>query len=142
MSQENSTIKNAEYTILLCDDDEFISSMYAHKFKQEGYNVIMVNSGDKVIPTLKEHKVDVVILDLILPIMTGFEVLLKLQKDDHTELRKIPIVAVSNLGQQSDIDTAKKLGAVDFVVKSRVTPKELLERIQALLPPSVPQKSA
>ncbi len=121
-------------TILLCEDDEFISRMFAFKFESEGYKVVVVNSGGTVIAQMKEVRPDLVILDLMIPQKTGFEVLADLQNEPDASLKKIPIIAASNLAQQSDIDTVKNMNVVDFVVKSRVTPKELLEIAEKYLP--------
>ena len=71
----------------------------------------------------------------MMPMMSGFEVLTELQKLNNSELKKIPIIVASNLGQQSDMDEAKKLGAIDFLVKSNVSIADFLKKVQEHLPP-------
>ena len=74
------------------------------------------------------------LLDLMMPLKTGFEVLTEIKENGTEEVKKIPIVVASNLGQKSDIDTALSLGAVDFLVKSNISLKELVEKIRGHLP--------
>ena len=114
-------------TILICDDDEFISRMYGFKFESEGYTVVIANSGEKVIPLIKKIKPGLVILDLMMPVMSGFEVLEELRGDEDMSLKNVPIIAVSNLSQQSDVDVVMKYNFADILVKSRITPNELFE---------------
>lgn len=125
---------NTAYTILICDDDTFISKMYAYKFELEGFKVFVVNTGDVVIENIKKIRPDIVILDLMMPNMTGFEVLQKLQEDPDETLRLIPIITSTNLAQQTDIDLVRKLNAAEFVVKSEITPSDLLAVVQKHLP--------
>ncbi|OGG66262.1 hypothetical protein A3I99_00190 [Candidatus Kaiserbacteria bacterium RIFCSPLOWO2_02_FULL_45_11b] len=127
-----------EYTILLCDDDEFLIRLYTYKLEFEGFKVVEIRSGDLVVAQMKEVMPSLVILDLILPNKTGFEVLQELNTEENLFLRNIPIIVSSNLSQQSDIDTVKSLGAVDFLVKSRITPNDLVDRIRCYLPHCLP----
>lgn len=132
MGRSCIAMKNKQ-TILLCDDDEFLSRMYAYKLENEGYKVVVVNSGEKVVPQAKVIMPDIIILDLIMPIMDGFDVLAELQREDSVALKKIPVIVASNLAQEADIITVKKLGAVDFVVKLNTTPKDLVDTVKKYL---------
>lgn len=127
-------METQKHIILLCEDDPFIAPMYAHELQREGYNVIMVESGDKVIPTMHEYRPELVILDMILPGEMGFEVLQDLQKETDLACKNTPVVMLSNLNQQDVIDNAKRLGAVEYLVKSRITPKELGDKIREYIP--------
>ena len=123
-----------KYTVLLCDDEKFIIDMYAYRLRTEGYNVVVVESGDKVIPGILENKIDIVILDLMMPVKTGFEVLQEFQNPKYAPYRKIPIIVMSNLGQQCDIDTARALGAVEYFIKANIIPSELCEKVLKYIP--------
>lgn len=118
--------------ILLCEDEKFVARSYMRRLKLEGYTAIHASNGEEGIEKMRSEKPDLVLLDLLMPIKNGFEVLEKVGKDD--ELKHIPIIVTSNLGQKSDIDEAKKLGAVDFLVKSNISLKELMEKIKEHLP--------
>jgi len=77
---------------------------------------------------------NLVILDIMMPNKTGFEVLQELNNDPDITIKNIPIIVSSNLGNQSDIDMAKSLGAIDYLVKSRSTPHDLIEKVRQYLP--------
>ncbi len=123
-------VTKIKHTVLLCDDDEFIARMYAFKLESEGYTVVIVESGTKVIEEMRRVRPDLVILDLMMPEKSGFEILQDLNFDTDESLKKTPIIVASNLAQQTDIDLVKAFDVVDFVVKSRTTPKELLEIVE------------
>ncbi len=124
----------SQFTLLLCEDDEFLSRMYTYKLEIEGYKVVVVNSGEKVIPQAKVVKPDLIILDLIMPVQNGFEILSEIFKGTDTLLKNIPIIVASNLAQQTDIDTVKKLGAVDFIGKLNTSPSDLVAKVRTYLP--------
>ena len=117
--------------ILLAEDDKFISKAYHDGLVRAGFEVLAVEDGEQVLPKVKEFMPDIVLLDLIMPIKNGFEVLEDLSKE--AKLAKIPVIVVSNLGQDSDVDKAKSLGAVDYLVKSNYSLKEIIEKIQSHL---------
>lgn len=123
----------SEYIILICDDNEFLSRMYAYKFELEGYKVYVVDSGETVVAQMKKIKPHIVILDLMMPIKTGFEVLQEIIDEADTSIKAIPVIVVSDLAQECDIVTVKKLGAVDFIIKSDITPSDLLVVVEKYL---------
>ena len=113
--------------ILIAEDDKFIASAYRVKFSNQGWDVVIASNGQEVIDHLKDHHPDLVLLDLIMPIMDGFEVLEQLHKNS---VNKIPIIVASNLGQKEDKDRALKLGAIDYFVKSDMTLETLIDKIK------------
>lgn len=123
------------YTILLCEDEEFVFRSYLRKLELEGFKVIHAPNGQVAIDTIMsaEH-IDLILLDLMMPLKTGFEVLTEIQSSNNDSIKKIPVVVASNLGQSSDMEEAKKLGAVDFVVKSNISLKELVLKVRQYLP--------
>jgi len=124
------------YKILLGEDEEFVARSYVRKLQVEGFEVIHAHNGEEALKMLLLEKPDLVILDLMMPLKTGFEVLQELKKDAYKEVVKIPIIVASNLGQKSDIDTALSLGAIDFLVKSNISLKELVAKVREHLPAS------
>ena len=113
--------------ILIAEDDKFIASAYRVKFANQGWDVTMASNGQEVIEQLKVHHPDLILLDLIMPIMDGFEVLEQLQKNSSNQ---VPIIVASNLGQKEDKDRALKLGAIDYFVKSDMTLETLIGKIK------------
>ena len=101
--------------ILLVEDDVFVRPVYEMKLKSAGYTVVSLAAGDAVLPYLAEHIPALILLDLLLPGQTGFEILEAIRND--ARLAGVPIVVLSNLGQESDIGEAKRLGATDYLVK-------------------------
>ncbi len=124
-----------KYIILLCEDEEFVARSYIRKLELEGYTVMHAKNGGEALLKLEERPLPhLIILDLMMPIKSGFEVLTEIKQNQNEELTKIPVIIASNLGQKSDMDEAKKLGAVDFLVKSNISLKELAQKIEEYLP--------
>lgn len=119
-------------SILLIEDDTFIKQMYCSKIEELGVDVITSSNGDEVEDLLLKNKVDLILLDLILPNTSGFDILQKLKKNN--KLKNIPVIVLSNLSSQADINQAFELGVVDYIVKSNYTPAEVMRTIQKHLP--------
>ena len=120
--------------ILLAEDEEFVARSDIRKLELEQYAVVHARNGEEALTLLKKEKPDLAILDLMMPLKTGFELLEEIQKGTDEDLKKVPIIVASNLGQKSDIDTALSLGAKDFVVKSNISLKDLVAKIREYLP--------
>lgn len=117
--------------ILLIEDDSFISQMYDIKFKQTNYDFLLARDGEEGLQIMKSVKPDIVLLDIILPEMDGFTVLEEIKKDPA--LASIPILLLTNLGQQENIQKGLSLGAKDYIVKAHSTPQEVVEKVKAYL---------
>jgi CheY-like chemotaxis protein len=122
---------NAVKKIAVIEDDRFLRKVYETKLPREGYAVVSAEDGEAGLALIKQELPDVVLLDLIMPKMTGFEVLAALKADKKTA--KIPVVVLSNLGQEEDIARAKELGASEFLVKSNLTIKDVMDLIEQIL---------
>ncbi len=117
--------------ILIVEDDKFLRELITRKVTNEGFNVSEAIDGEEGIKKIKEEKPDMVLLDLILPGIDGFEVLSRMKED--STLSSIPVIILSNLGQKEDIDKGMKLGAIDYLIKAHFTPGEIIEKIKANL---------
>ena len=117
--------------IMLIEDDTFISSLITSEIKKAGYEVEAVYDGSRGITAVVEQKPDLILLDLLMPQMDGFQVLEKLKADVATS--PIPVIVFSNFGEPKDVKRAKDGGAVDFLVKVNFTPKEIIEKIRNIL---------
>jgi len=118
--------------ILIVEDDKFLRELMVRKLNTEqGFEVVSAIDGESGLKTMKEQKPDLVLLDLILPGIGGFDVLS--QMNDDVALSPIPVIILSNLGQQDDVDKGLKLGAVDYMVKAHFTPNEIIEKVRQVL---------
>ncbi len=115
--------------ILLIEDDPFIAEMYAIKFKNE-YDFDIAQDGEIGLKKLNEYKPDLVLLDIILPKIDGFEILQKIKTDPN--LSSIPVVLLTNLGQKENIKKGLQMGALDYIVKAHFTPSEVVEKVKKI----------
>ncbi len=122
---------NSQKTILLVEDDVFLSSLLKTRLAGEGFVVTHVADGDAAIEALKTAKPDLIMLDIILPKKSGFEVMKIIQEDP--QLYQSPIIIISNLGQESDIARGQELGAIEYFVKAKTPINELVERVKKYL---------
>jgi DNA-binding response OmpR family regulator len=118
-------------TVLLVEDDEMLHSMYIQKFTREGYEVLSGYNGAEGVQLAEEYKPDIVLLDIIMPKMDGFAALKKLKKNDATSA--IPVILLTNLGQEEDIKKGKELGAADYFIKANHTPQEVVDKVKEVL---------
>jgi DNA-binding response OmpR family regulator len=119
---------NQNKTILLADDEQFIAIAYKDGLERAGYTVAVAHDGNEVLSQLQTSRPNLLLLDLIMPNLNGFEVLKALKADPS--LATIPVMVLSNLSQPEDEAEARKLGAIDFIVKSDISLKDLLARIE------------
>ena len=129
--QEQEKKASGKKTILVVEDDQFLRELIVQKLESEGYEIVHATDGEKGVAQLKKEKPDIVLLDLILPGIDGFEVLKQAKEDKETA--SIPIIILSNLGQQDDVERGLKLGASDYLIKAHFTPKEIAAKVQAVL---------
>ena len=118
-------------TILVVEDDKYLRDVLVEKLKKEGFDVLEAVDGEAGLAMTAEKKPDLVVLDIILPLLNGFDYLEK--KAKNNALEKIPVIILSNLGQREDVERGMKLGAKDYVVKAHFTPNDLIEKVRALL---------
>lgn len=118
--------------VLIIEDDEFLRSLAAKRLGQEGYEVIAAVNGEEGFKSITDNKPDLILLDLLLPGgMDGFAVLEKVGQT--ADIKNIPVVVFSNLGEIADIEKAKGLGAVDFLVKANFTLDDVVAKVGGLL---------
>jgi DNA-binding response OmpR family regulator len=117
--------------IMIIEDDRFLSSLMKARLEKEGFAVIQAFDGEEAMEMLKQEIPSLIILDLIMPKVTGFEVLQMISITP--QLEKVPVVIVSNLAQDSDIEKAQQLGAKEYFVKVRVSIDDLIGKIKALV---------
>ncbi|MCA9364838.1 MAG: response regulator [Candidatus Moranbacteria bacterium] len=118
--------------ILLVEDDNFIVDIYQKKLGEVGYQVTVANNGQEAIDALKKEKPDVMLLDLVMPYMDGFEVLEAMKKEGMTD--EISVILLTNLSQKEDVEKGMESGAKDYLIKSHFTPSEVVEKIKKWVP--------
>lgn len=114
--------------ILLIEDEELILNLLQRKLEKEGYKVSVARDGEEGLEKMRKSPPDIILLDIIMPKMGGFEVMEEAKKDKY--LRSIPIIIVSNSGQPVELDRAKRLGARDWLIKTEFDPKEVIVKIK------------
>ena len=117
--------------ILLIEDDPFLLSMYATKFELENFKVISADDGEKGLKFALSSSPDVILLDILMPKMNGFEVLEKLKANEKTN--KIPVILLTNLNQKDEIERGLSLGADDYLIKAHFMPSEVVDKIKKLI---------
>jgi len=121
----------AKKTILVVDDHEFLRKFWQNKLSSSNYKIIQASDGDEGLKKAKSEVPDLILLDIIMPKVNGYEVLKNLKADEKT--KDIPVIVLSNLGKDEEIKQGLKLGAVDFIVKSDVIPSEVEQKIKKYL---------
>ncbi len=113
--------------ILIIEDEEILADLLEKKLTQVGYEVSVANDGIEGLDKVKESIPDLILLDIVMPRMGGFDVMRELQKNQ--DFSKIPIVIISNSGQPVELDLAQKLGAKDWLIKTDFDPQEVLDKV-------------
>lgn len=114
--------------ILLIEDDLYLLKIYSNKLKLNDFDVSVATTGEEGLHKAAEEHPDLILLDLMLPSVDGFQVLedLKTKKDTN----HIPVLILSNLGQESDIERGNNLGAADYLVKANLSLAHLVEKVK------------
>lgn len=126
-------MSDKKYKILLAEDDETIGSMYKIKFEADGHEVLLATDGADCLELAKKEKVDLILLDIIMPRLDGFSVLYEIKQDPAHINNATPAIMLTNLGTDEDIEKGKRMGAADYIVKSNFTPAQVSEKIKPYL---------
>lgn len=118
-------------SVLLIEDDIFLAGIYQTKFELEGFHIVIARDGEEGLRFAAKDPPDIVLLDILLPKLDGFEVLAQLKAQDKT--KHIPIVMLTNLGQKEDVERAMSGGAVDYLIKAHFVPSETVARVKKIL---------
>jgi CheY-like chemotaxis protein len=121
----------ASVRILITEDDPLMSRMYQKIFSFEGYEVIMADNGQDGLEKARTAKPTLILLDVMMPVMNGLEMLEKLKQDPET--KGIPVIMLTNLAGEQDAETALSKGAVKYIVKSEYDPKQISDMVKEVL---------
>lgn len=138
--------ENKKYKIVLVEDEEILANLISQKFERAGYKMLVAHDGEKGLELITTEKPDLVLLDMLLPKKSGFQILEGMQEAGM--LPATPVIIISNSGQEVEIERASKMGVRDHLVKINFDPEELLGKVASLLagegeaPPKKETKSA
>ena len=128
----DETMESTKKSILLVEDDEVLLEMYSLKLTSEGYDVWTALNGKEGLAVLeKQGSPALILLDVMMPVMDGFAMLERVKAEQ--KWKSIPVVLLSNLGQKEDIEQGKRLGAVDYLVKAKLIPAQVVEKVKEIL---------
>ena len=113
---------------MIVEDDAMILDMYVHKFEQEGFEVVHLNRGDGAVELAEQERPRILLLDIIMPGLDGFAVLEGLKANAKT--KSIPVLMLTNLGQDEDKARGTNLGAAGYIVKANLTPGEVVKKVR------------
>jgi DNA-binding response OmpR family regulator len=114
--------------ILFIEDDPLINKIYSTRLKTDGHEVFTAENGEEGLKIAMDNNPDIVILDVMMPRVDGFEVLEKLREDERFKLK--PIIMYSNLNNEEEIKRAKQMGVTEFVIKANLSPTQMVEKIK------------
>lgn len=117
--------------ILIIEDDRYISKMYQLKLSLDGFDVQIAENGRIGVDKVKEFKPDIILTDILMPELDGFEVIKAVKAEE--ESKSTPILIMSNLGQEDHIQKGLELGALGYIVKSQYTPSKVVDKIKEIL---------
>ena len=117
--------------VLLAEDDRFLRRAAEARLRRHGLEVLTAADGEEALRVARAEPLDLILLDVIMPKLDGFQVLKALKEDEATA--RIPVIVLSNLGQERDVAQAKALGALAFLVKAHLSLQDLVDRVDAVL---------
>jgi len=120
-------VPDAARRVLLAEDDRFLRRAAESRLRQGGFTVLTAVDGEEALRMTRAERPDLVLLDLIMPKLQGFEVLKMLKEDPATA--PIPVIVLSNLGQDEDLKQAMDLGAIAYFIKAHLSLQELVQRV-------------
>jgi CheY-like chemotaxis protein len=119
----------AKKRVLVVEDDKFLGELLVRRMEQEGLNFVLKKTGEDGLEEAKNTPPDLILLDLLLPGIDGYEVLTQLKKNDR--LAKIPVIVLTNLGQKAEQDKAFDLGATAFMVKAESDLDDIVKAVKS-----------
>ncbi len=120
-----------QYNIVLIEDEEMLANMYETKFQNQGYKIRKALDGESGLKLIEEEVPDLILLDIIMPKLDGFSVLKRIR--EIPKIKNVPVIMLTNLGQDEDIKKGQSLGAVGYLVKANLTPAEVVAKVKDFL---------
>ncbi|MCD6550219.1 response regulator [bacterium] len=124
--------------ILLVEDDPFLIDIYKTKLKQEGFQVEVAKDGESALNLLEEKSPDLLLLDIVIPHVDGWEILKWIRSKE--KFKNLKVIVLSNLGQKEEVKKGMELGATKYLIKAHYTPTEIVKEIKKVLKENNNQK--
>ena len=118
-------------TVLVVEDDVALANLYKTELELAGYNVVHVAEGARAIAAVEENSPDCVLLDIMLPGRNGLEVLQDIRNNE--KIKDTKVIMLTNFGNEENVSMALELGALDYLMKYKITPSEMKDRLSTLL---------
>lgn len=125
------TMENQAKKILLIEDDPLLIDIYGAKLKHAGFEIVVETQGEKALQAVATEKPVVVMLDIVLPHVDGWEILQSIKRSK--EMENVKVMILSNLGQKEEIEKGLKLGADQYLIKAHYTPSQVVEEVKKLI---------
>ncbi|MDP2703655.1 MAG: response regulator [bacterium] len=116
--------------VLIVEDEPLLGNLLRQRLLKEGFSATLIRDGEEAFRSLQTEVPDLILLDIILPKVSGFELMEKIQSDPVLGARKIPIVVISNLGQEGDVEKGQALGAIGYFVKAQLSIEDLVSKVK------------
>jgi len=133
IAKENEDVKKLGIKVLLVEDDAFLREICSKKLVKEGFTVYEAIDGEQALNGVGKIEPDIILLDIILPAIDGFQILYQIRHNENKKITNIPVIMLSNLGQDDDIKKAMEAGANDYLVKAHFTTEEIVGKIKNTL---------
>lgn len=121
----------AKEKILFIEDDAFLAQIYTKAIVDASYDVILAGSGEEGLKLAEREQPVMILLDILLPHMDGFEVLEKLKA--HPTLSTVPVLVITNMGNREDVERANSMGADGYLIKAHTLPKDVVRKIESII---------
>lgn len=118
-------------TVLFIEDDTLLLKMYKTKFENEGFRVLTAKDGEEGLSMAKNQNIDLVILDIMMPVLSGLDMLAQYRQDPKG--KSVPVIILTNLTREDEMKRARELGVKEFIVKADYTPSEVVRKIKDYL---------
>lgn len=128
MEESNLSKTAAGKIVLLIEDDPLLVNMYRSKFENEGFNLLVAENGEEGLGLALKENVDIIILDIMLPKISGTDMLAQLRKSSKG--KKIPVIVLTNLTEEGEARKALRLGAKEYLTKATLTPTQIVGKIK------------
>ncbi len=126
-------METSSKNILLVEDDDFLSSLLKNRLQKEGFEVNIAKDGEQALKALKLKRPNLILLDIILPKKSGFEVMEEMRNDPQIQSNEPPIIIISNLGQPEDVARGQELGAIEYFIKAKTSIDDLVQKIREFI---------
>ncbi len=117
--------------ILLVEDDQFLVDIYAVKLKESGFSIDVASDGEEAVKKAKKNSFDLMLLDIVLPKVDGWDVLAQIRREP--KLKDLKVIIISNLGQKEDVEKGMGFGVKKYLIKAHYAPSEVIKEIKKVL---------